>query len=84
MANMERALYSSRWAKSLSGTIGQVRVPGCVNRHRGIMLWWHIGGCVTRTSRKRQLDGLRAPHVAPINALIDELRDPDGRGWVRT
>jgi hypothetical protein len=32
--------------------------------------------------RQQQLDGLRAPHVAPINALVDELRDRDGRGWV--
>jgi hypothetical protein len=32
--------------------------------------------------RQQQLDGLRAPHVAPINALVDELRDLDGRGWV--
>lgn len=32
--------------------------------------------------KQQQLDGLRAPHVAPINALVDELRDPDGRGWV--
>jgi hypothetical protein len=32
--------------------------------------------------KQEQLDGLRAPHVAPINALVDELRDPDGRGWV--
>ena len=32
--------------------------------------------------KQQQLDGLRALHVAPINALVDELRDPDGRGWV--
>ena len=32
--------------------------------------------------KQQQLDGLRAPHVAPINALVDELRDRDGRGWV--
>ena len=32
--------------------------------------------------RKQQEDGLRAPHVAPINALVDELNDPSGRGWV--
>ena len=32
--------------------------------------------------RQQQLDRLRAPHVAPINALVDELIDPAGRGWV--
>ena len=32
--------------------------------------------------RQQQEDGLRAPHIAPINALIDELVDPSGRGWV--
>ena len=32
--------------------------------------------------RQQQKDGLRAPHVAPINALVDELIDPAGRGWV--
>lgn len=33
--------------------------------------------------RQRQVNGLRLPHVAPINALVDELRDdPSGRGWV--
>jgi hypothetical protein len=32
--------------------------------------------------RQQQEDGLRAAHVAPINALVDDLRDPVGRGWV--
>jgi hypothetical protein len=32
--------------------------------------------------RQQQVDDLRAPHVAPINALMDELIDPSGRGWV--
>ena len=32
--------------------------------------------------RQQQLDALRAPHVAPVNALVDELIDPAGRGWV--
>jgi hypothetical protein len=32
--------------------------------------------------RHQQEDGLRAPHIAPVNALIDELIDPSGRGWV--
>ncbi len=32
--------------------------------------------------RQQQVDGLRAPHVAPVNALVDELIDPSGRGWV--
>jgi hypothetical protein len=32
--------------------------------------------------RQEQVDGLRAPHVAPVNALVDELIDPAGRGWV--
>jgi hypothetical protein len=32
--------------------------------------------------RQRQLDGLRLPHIAPVNALLDELSDPGGRGWV--
>jgi hypothetical protein len=32
--------------------------------------------------RQQQWDGRWAPHVAPINALVDELRDdPSGRGW---
>ena len=31
--------------------------------------------------RKQQMDGLRAPHVASVNALVDELTDPSGRGW---
>jgi hypothetical protein len=32
--------------------------------------------------RQQQLDGLRLPHIAPVNALVDELNDPGGRGWV--
>jgi hypothetical protein len=32
--------------------------------------------------RQQQLDGLRAPHVALINVLADELINPAGRGWV--
>jgi hypothetical protein len=32
--------------------------------------------------RQQQRDGVRAPHVTPINALVDELNDPSGRGWV--
>jgi hypothetical protein len=32
--------------------------------------------------RQQQVDGLRAPHVAPVNALVDELISPSGRGWV--
>jgi hypothetical protein len=32
--------------------------------------------------RKEQEDGLRLPHIAPLNGLVDELRDPEGRGWV--
>jgi len=33
--------------------------------------------------RQQQVDGLQLPHVAPINALVDELRDdPSGRGQV--
>ncbi len=32
--------------------------------------------------RQEQEDGLRAPHIAPVNALVDELIDPGGRGWV--
>jgi hypothetical protein len=31
--------------------------------------------------RRSQEEGLRLPHVAPINALVDELRT-EGRGWV--
>ena len=31
--------------------------------------------------RRSQEDGLRLPHVAPINLLVDELRE-EGRGWV--
>jgi hypothetical protein len=27
-------------------------------------------------------EGLRLPHIAPIIALVDELRDEGGRGWV--
>jgi len=32
--------------------------------------------------RQQQADDLRAPHVAPVNALVDELINPAGRGWV--
>ena len=32
--------------------------------------------------RQGQLDGLRLPHIAPVNALVDELTDSGGRGWV--
>ena len=32
--------------------------------------------------RQQQADDLRASHVAPVNALVDELIDPAGRGWV--
>jgi hypothetical protein len=32
--------------------------------------------------RQQQFDDLRAPHIAPVNALVDELTDPAGRGWV--
>lgn len=32
--------------------------------------------------RQQQLDGVRAPHIAPVNALVDDLIDPSGRGWV--
>ena len=31
--------------------------------------------------RRSQENGLRLPHVAPINALVDELRR-ERRGWV--
>jgi hypothetical protein len=30
--------------------------------------------------RESQLSGVRLPHIAPINALVDELRN-EGRGW---
>jgi hypothetical protein len=43
---------------------------------------WHIGGCAIRDSGQQQVDGLRAPHLAPVNAPVDELIDPPGRGWV--
>jgi hypothetical protein len=32
--------------------------------------------------RQQQWDGRWAPHVAPVNALVDELIEPSGRGWV--
>ena len=32
--------------------------------------------------RQQQEDGLREPHVAFINALVDELIDSGGRGWI--
>lgn len=28
------------------------------------------------------MSDLRAPHIAPVNALVDELAGPAGRGWV--
>lgn len=31
--------------------------------------------------RRSQEEGIRLPHVAPINLLVDELRE-EGRGWV--
>ncbi len=31
--------------------------------------------------RQQQEEGIRLPHVAPINRLVDELRQ-EGRGWV--
>ncbi len=31
--------------------------------------------------RRSQLDGLRLPHIAPINALVDDLRGGE-RGWL--
>lgn len=34
------------------------------------------------TFRQSQLDGVYAPHVEPINRLVDRLRDPAGRGWM--
>lgn len=45
------------------------------------MSWWHTGGCDLQF-RQQQLDGLRAPHIAPVNALVDELINPSGRGWI--
>jgi hypothetical protein len=35
-----------------------------------------------RTFRQSQLDDVYAPHVEPINRLVDRLRDPAGRGWM--
>jgi hypothetical protein len=32
--------------------------------------------------RRGQEAALRAPHIKPINDLVDALRDQDGRGWV--
>jgi hypothetical protein len=32
--------------------------------------------------QQQQRDGLRLPHIAAVNALVDELNDPGGRGWV--
>lgn len=32
--------------------------------------------------RQSQLDDVYAPHVEPINRLVDRLRDVDGRGWM--
>jgi len=34
------------------------------------------------TFRRGQEAGIRLPHVAPFNDLVDELRDCDGRGWM--
>jgi hypothetical protein len=44
------------------------------------MCWWHTSGCTTRSlgnSRRTAYE----PHIAPINALVNELIDPDGLGW---
>jgi hypothetical protein len=32
--------------------------------------------------RRSQEEGIRLAHIAPLNALVDELRNEDGRGWV--
>jgi hypothetical protein len=32
--------------------------------------------------RRSQEEGIRLPHIAPLNALVDDLRDEGGRGWV--
>lgn len=32
--------------------------------------------------RKSQVDGTYAEHVAPINKLVDRLRNAEGRGWM--
>jgi hypothetical protein len=32
--------------------------------------------------RQQQEASLRAPHIAPVNALVDELINTAGRGWV--
>jgi hypothetical protein len=32
--------------------------------------------------RRQQVNGLRVPHAAPVNTLVDELIDPSGRGWM--
>jgi hypothetical protein len=31
--------------------------------------------------RRSREEGLRLPHIAPLNALVDDLRE-EGRGWV--
>jgi hypothetical protein len=43
------------------------------------MSWWHTGGCAIRSSGNSRAGNLRAPHVAPVNALVDELINPAGR-----
>jgi hypothetical protein len=44
----------------------------------------HVAHCRIRDPqfRQQQLDRLRAWHIAIINALVDELVDSAGRGWV--
>jgi hypothetical protein len=43
---------------------------------------WHTLRMRDPQFRKQQEDDLRAPHIAPVNGLVDELTDPAGRGWV--
>ena len=49
----------------------RTRFTGRIDCLGEIMCWWH-----NRRMRdpcfRQQLDGLRAPHVAPINALVDD------------
>jgi len=57
------------------------------NRSEGTLAGWdHVPVAHRRMRdpqfRQQQVEGLRAPHVAPINALVDDLIDPFGRGWV--
>jgi hypothetical protein len=56
---------------------------------RGLAEWNHVLVAHRRLRdpqfRQEQEDGLRAPHVAPINDLVDGLIEPpppDGRGWI--